>query len=81
MTIDDFVAKYLPLITPLGNGNGQFFVRCHCCQRTSPPYTSPDDLRILAIAKDAGWTMKKAGTTYRLFCTLPKCQTQATKGN
>ncbi len=70
-TIDDFTAKYLPLIVPLGNGNGLFFVRCHQCHCTSPSHTSPDDLIVLAKAKAAGWSVTKVGTEFRCFC--PTC--------
>lgn len=73
------------LITPLSNGNGSFFVRCHCCHATSPDYHASDDLRILAAAKADGWVAiwidadsgcLDAGR-YRHFCNRPRCQRQA----
>lgn len=77
MSVDDFTAKHRSLVSILGNGDGLYFVRCHCCHATSPACTSPDDLRILANAKTAGWAVVQVGETYRAYCAKPICQTQA----
>lgn len=66
-----------PLIRVLGNGNGSFFVRCHCCHATSPGHDSPDDLKVLANAKASGWAIVKVGDEFRLWCDKPVCQAQA----
>ncbi len=78
MTISEFTNKYTPLTLIVGNGRGQYFAKCHVCFGSSPVCDEYDDLKVLAKAKAAGWTMVPvAGQPMRLFCTTPKCQAQA----
>lgn len=45
----------------LGNGRGLYFARCRDCLRTSPAIGQHDDLRVLAAAKAAAWSVRTAG--------------------
>lgn len=56
----------------VNNGLGAWFGRCHCCYATSPPVDRPDELRVLAAARRAGWgTGRHEAGWYALFC--PRC--------
>lgn len=46
------------LITLLSNGSGGYFAQCRWCRCPSPAIPAHDDLRVLAAAKGAGWTVR-----------------------
>ncbi|AMV25420.1 hypothetical protein VT84_13545 [Gemmata sp. SH-PL17] len=75
------------LVTVLSNGLGERYLQCHCCFASSPSFNESDDLKLLALARAAGWTairieddghmLNLDGGRFRMFCQKPKCQRQA----
>ncbi len=62
------------LIRLLSSGNDSWFAQCRWCVCPSPSVDSRDDLRVLAAAKAAGWTVRDGdggeyeGSGYIVVC-------------
>jgi hypothetical protein len=53
----------------LSNGLGSWFALCRWCRRPSPSHDSRDDLRVIAKAQAARWTVTR-GEQYEVVCPL-----------
>jgi hypothetical protein len=66
-----------PAVALLG-ATGRWFAQCHGCQASSPTWPAPDDLRVLAAARAAGWQVRTRpaawfAVTGRFYLVCPRC--------
>jgi hypothetical protein len=60
------------LVTMLSNGKGLWFAHCKHCVCPSPPHIGKDALRVLARAKEDGWTcIRRPKGDFYAVC--PRC--------